>query len=348
VPVEAATFAQIWPALSPHLNADLVPSDHHDWLHNVFAATPRGVAHFLGFETRLGNKTGPTDCALSLTPSGARLLAGYDGDRPPALSGPAWDRLGSFLRLWAGDPQSSFADATRIWLEFDMQAGALAPNVLFGYWPRTHEPWRTRHWLLKEAIPTLLGQPLPTAVTDNVERALDACRVCNDFQIGVMSARPVPVVRICVFDLPDDELPAYLSTIGWRGEAAGLAAFVRAFRPHADFVGLHFDAGEKIYPHAGIEPGFDLSNWGRQPHLEPRWAGQFEVLERAGLITEGKRRAMLAWPGSKILSQDRAEIALLRGLSHIKVVLRADGASEAKGYFGIAERPLVNEQRATA
>ena len=333
-----SSLAYLWPAVSPFLDTALVPQGHHQWLHRVFNNIPYALPHFLGFEVRLGAWDGATDCAISLTPDGARLLASYAADASQMRANPAWNRLRTFLTLWANSRQWSFADATRIWLEFDMGDENLAPNVLFGYRPRTHEAWRTRSWLLDAAIPALLGAPLPASVRGNINRVLDACPTSDDLQIGVMCARPVPVIRLCLFDLPDTDLPTYLSDVRWNGDATRLAAFVRDFRPHADFVGLHFDVGEMVYPHAGVEPGFSASSWSRQPHREPRWTGQFDVLSKAHLITLQQRAAMLAWPGYQRLRISGQDTAVLRGLSHLKVVLRSGGTADAKGYFGVAER----------
>jgi hypothetical protein len=211
---------------------------------------------------------------------------------------------------------------------------------MFGYWPRNHSP-RTRDWLIHEAIPAALGAPLPQATADLLATGLDACPAATDFQIGLMSARALPAVRLCVFDLPDAGLPAYLDAIGWKGDAARLAELVAAFRPHSDFVGLHFDIFGTVFPHVGIEPGFRASAWARQPHLEPRWQGQFDVLQAAGALTDARRAALHQWIGHSRL---QGETVLLRGLSHVKAVLRPDGSAEGKAYFGVAMRDMAREQ----
>lgn len=330
-----AHFDALWPALDGRFDSVLTPAAHRDWMRTFLAFVPRAASDFLGFETRLGDADGATDCAMNLNAAAAAWLTGLE-----APGGPEWDRIRHFLSLWNATAEPPGRDLTRVWLEFDQAAApALLPNLMFGYWPRQHEPLRDRDWLIDAAIPAALGAPLPAATRILLERGL-ASAAADDFQIGLMSARRVPAVRLCVFDLPDDALAQMVSAIGWRGDVGRVAELVAAFRPHADFVGLHFDLADRALPRVGIEPGFAASSWQRQPHIEPRWQGQFDVLHGCGTLTPAKRDALLRWPGHATATLDGGPAALLRGLSHLKLVLNGDGSAEAKGYYGIAIRGL--------
>ena len=339
--LETPGFDAFWPQLAAHLDAALAPIANHSWMQQFLRFVPRTATDYLGFEARLGVGDGPTDCALNLSADAIDWLTqGVAG--AAATIGSEWDRIRAFLSLWAESGTPPLSDMTRVWLEFDMAAApALRPNLMFGYWPRGHEPLRTRAWLIDRAIPAALGAPLPPVTRALLEAGLDACAEADDFQIGLMTARALPAVRLCVFDLPDGAIHTLASAIGWRGDVDRVAALVTALRPHADFVGLHFDLAGEALPRVGIEPGFVASSWRRQPHLEPRWAGQFDVLEAAGALTPPKRAALMAWPGHDRVMLGGRPTALLRGLSHVKLVLHGDGATEAKGYFGLAIRDLA-------
>jgi hypothetical protein len=333
----AARFDLVWAELTPHLDPILTPPAHRDWMRRFLSFVPQGACDFLGFEARLGGANGPTDCALNLNAAAIGWLMG--GNVP---AGAEWDRIYAFLQLWNDTAELPGRDLTRVWLEFDQAAApALLPNLMFGYWPQRHERARTRHWLLDRAIPAALGAPLPPATRALLERGLDASAVADDFQIGLMSARALPAVRLCVFDLPPAALPDLVAAIGWPGDVGRLADLAAAFRPHADFVGLHFDLAGQALPRVGIEPGFVASSWQRQPHLEPRWSGQFDALQAAGALTDAKRAALLGWPGHDRIIADGRPAALLRGLSHVKLVLGGDGMTEGKAYYGIALRSLA-------
>lgn len=337
----ATRFGALWPLLAPHLDPALAPIANRPWMRAFLDFVPRSGTDYLGFEARLGEEDGATDCALNLSAAAPGWLTdGMPG--APAPVGAEWDRIRAFLALWVESGMPPLGDMTRVWLECDMaSAPALLPNLMFGYWPRGHEPMRTRAWLLDRAIPAALGAPLPPVTRGLLEAGLDACARANDFQIGLMSARALPAVRLCVFDLPDHALEDLVAAIGWRGDVGQVAALVAALRPHADFVGLHFDLAGVALPRIGIEPGFVASSWRRQPHLEPRWTGQFDVLQDIGALAPAKRAALRAWPGHAQVMLDGQPMVLLRGLSHLKLVLKGDGSTEGKAYYGIAVRDLA-------
>lgn len=329
--------------LEPHLPAALMAPGSLPRIRQAAGFFPVFAVDFFGFECRLGSDPpGLPDCALNLTPDGARLLAGrHSTDLSGELGNGAWSRLRGFYQQWGDTRQPAYADAGCTWLELDTSAGAPAPNLLFGYWPRTQGSQRSPEWLADTILPLLLGRPPAPRLRHNLLHCLEACPPeTGDFQIGFMLSRSLQAVRLCLFDLPPGEVFPYLERIGWGGSRDELGRYLEAFRPHADFVGLHLDIGEEIYPHAGVEPNFNAGCWTRQPQTEPRWHGQLEQLLALGLMTEEQRRALLGWTGHDKVVLEGRSFLLLRGLSHVKVVLRPGSRPLAKAYFGIAHRPL--------
>jgi hypothetical protein len=310
-------------------------------LRKVARLLPIFAVDFFGFECRLGLGAAPADCAINLTPEGARMLAGQAETKAPDIfhRGP-WPRVQQFYSHWAETATTPFADAGSTWIEFDVSSGEPLPNLLFGYWPLRHKA-RPPEWLTSVIIPLLLGFPLSAQFEATLLRCFEKRPTgTEDFQVGVMLSRNLPAVRICIFDLPTDAVFPYLESIGWHGPKERLAAYLEAFRPYSDFVGLHLDVGEQVYPHIGIEPNFVAGCWSRQPPKESRWEGQFEQLRKFELLTPEKQQALLGWIGYQSFGGGSAETLLLRGLSHIKVVLRPDGQAISKAYFGVAYRTL--------
>jgi len=327
--------------VEPHLSPALVPSDGFARIREVAHLLPIFAVDFFGFECRLSEDAAATDCAINLTPDGAKMLAGrHSVPLPQALQQGAWERIREFYATWADTNTTPYADAGSTWLEFDMSGSEPAPNLLFGYWPQRSE-LRSPEWLADTIIPRLMGEPLAPAFRRNLLRCL-AVRppVTDDFQIGVMFSRKIQAVRLCVFDLPQAEIFPYLERIGWQGPKHELQAWMEGLRQHSDFVGLHLDIGADVYPHIGIEPNFVAGCWSRQPHKEPRWHGQFQYLLDLGLLAPAKKEALLSWIGHQSLSNGEQETLLLRGLSHLKVVLRPGRPALAKAYFGLAHRTL--------
>ncbi|KFE64358.1 hypothetical protein [Hyalangium minutum] len=305
---------------------------------------PRSAADFLGFECRLVESDSQTDCALNLTADGARYLAGrHEVALPEELRTESWQRVQRFYQEWGDTREPAYVDAGATWLEFDTASDELRPNLLFGYWPGKKEIRRSLPWLVQSIIPMLLGMPISQALQSNLLRCFELCPPgTDDFQVGLMIARHIQAVRLCVFDIHPDEAPAYLERVGWKGPMDEVRRTLEVLAPHADFMGLHLDVGEQLYPQIGIEPGFVAGPWARQPHLEPRWHHQFEQLVNMGLCTPSKRDALLGWVGHQRYPADSKDggLVLLRGLSHLKIVLRTGAPALAKAYFGIADRPL--------
>lgn len=330
--------------VEPHLPRVLMAPESLALIRRVTHALPLFAVDFFGFECKLGTQPGLTDCALNLLPDGARMLAGRHSVASPAeLQGSPWDRIRRFYQEWGDTRQPAYVDAPSTWLEFDTSQDKLAPNLLFGYWPRQTEAQRPLEWLVDTIVPLLLGKPVSLKFRQSLAHCLNARPPeTNDFQVGMMLSRDLQVVRVCVFDLPRKDVLPYLDRVGWKGDGAQLCEYLDAFRPHADFIGLHLDVGEEVYPHIGVEPNFKAGCWTRQPHREPRWEGQFEQLQRFGLLTPEKKQALLSWIGHQNIAIGEQEILLVRGLSHIKIVLRPGAQPVAKGYFGITHRALGN------
>jgi hypothetical protein len=326
------------------LPSALIAPESLPGLRKVANLFPTFAVDFFGFECRLGNGgPGLADCALNLTPDGARLLAGRYPTSLPSLAGEgqngSWSRLRTFYQEWGDTRQPPYADAGCTWLEFDTSAGAPTPNLLFGYWPRQADSRRPPEWLADTILPLLLGGPVSPWLRHNLLHCLEARPPeTDDFQVGFMLSRPLQVVRLCLFDLPAGEIVPYLERIGWSGSYEELGRCLETFRPHADFLGLHLDIGETVYPQIGIEPNYVAGCWTRQPQTEPRWHGLFEELLRLGLMTPEQRQALLGWTGHQRMLLGGHDILLLRGLSHVKVVLRPGAGPVAKVYFGISHR----------
>ncbi|MET0403490.1 MAG: hypothetical protein ABW123_13850 [Cystobacter sp.] len=337
--------------VEPHLHSLLMSPGSLSSIKNAARLLPRFAVNFFGFECRLGEDAAATDCALNLTAEGARFLAGRHAQAlPPELRTDAWSRVQRFYEEWGDTRDGAYADAGATWLEFDSGPARIHPNLLFGYWPHETAVRRPMPWLLDVILPQLLGMPLSEKFRANLLRCFDACPSgTDDFQIGAMIARGIQAVRLCVFDIRPDELPAFLSRAGWKGDLDEVRRYLEAFAPHADFVGVHLDVGEMLFPQIGIEPGFTAGPWARQPHLEPRWHGQFNQLVERGLCTPARRDALLSFSGYQHVPMDGEEkLVLLRGLSHLKVTLRPGVSPLAKAYFGVAHRAARTGTDATS
>jgi hypothetical protein len=121
------------------------------------------------------------------------------------------------------------------------------------------------------------------------------------------------------------------------------AEAVRYF-PLVDRLALGLDVGTRLYPRLSLELHLD-----QQPSQDRRWERLLARLHTAGLCTADQLAALLAWEGQLSPHQTpipfpirwrlRAglmgqKLALVRGLSHLKIVYQAGQAPHLKAYFG--------------
>ena len=330
------TVADALALVQPLLPSELMAPNCLSHAHKVASLLPLDAVSFFGFETRLAEGQNlSTDCALNLSASGAELMTsgnvGHGSD--------AWKKVTDFYRLWAQTHSDPFADASATWLEFDSNPQQPEPNLMFGYWPNEEKCDRPWQWMQDKLFPALFLGDYSEPLKKAVQTCYDALPASvGDFQFGLMLARPIQAIRLCIFDLPTEEMIPYLRRIGWQGDFKSLEKYLEAFAPYADFIGLHLDIAGPVLPHIGIEPNFKSGSWSRQPHREPRWHGLFDQLKRFDLMCDAKHKALLDWGGHQQVQYGATAGLLLRGLSHTKVVLAPDGSAIAKAYFGIAHR----------
>src|SRR5215472_3917374 len=88
------------PFIESHLRS-LVSDEGMARIRRLAAWLPVSAVDFFGFECRLGDLSEPVDCAINLTPDGARMLAGRHTVEPPEeMRNGCWNRLRTFYQEW--------------------------------------------------------------------------------------------------------------------------------------------------------------------------------------------------------------------------------------------------------
>lgn len=351
------TLAATLQLINPVLPSTLVSAEGAGRIKALAQYLPGAVTAFFGFECHLGDETPLADFLLAVTATegGRDILTGGNpvAGLPPLLQAqPIWQRLVNFCRCWA-DPGSPLArQIHNLWLEFDVAAqvpDVTTPNCFFGLCLRAGE---AGGWINGTALPLLRGEPLPALVE---QKLLTAFEVLPEgayvFQIGLMLARPVEAVRLCIRDIAPAQIPAYLSRLGWPGEVDHLAELITMLSQRVDRIDLDLDVGATILPKIGLECYF---NHQAQPKFEPRWQAFLDLLVDQGLCQPAKREGLLAYPGyireranaalwpphlrptSSFLGE-RYEGIFFKGLHHIKIVYQPEKPLEAKAYLYVGQ-----------
>ncbi len=292
----------------------------------------------IGFESRLASPAPTVDFAVGITaPFGSREMfagskTGVDLSAPRSAD-PAWQHFHNFSTEWA-DPASRFHNEIgTVWLEWDLDAAAErapVPNVLFGI--KATEPQR----LAEMVLHCLMGRPLLPPTRDKLAQCFAALPPQSHvFQVGVMLARHIDGVRVCVYPVQVEQIGEYLAKIGWTGPADKVADVLAPFCAFATNIALDVDVGERVSPKIGIECYLDDR---RRARVEPGWTAFLDHLVAQGMCTAAKRDALLAWPGTQHTSQFIWPSVFIRGLNHIKLVYQPGRPLEAKAYWGFAQR----------
>jgi hypothetical protein len=208
-------------------------------------------------------------------------------------------------------------------------------------------------WVLEPAIRLLRGRVLPPAAA----RAVAGCVAAlpdgaHVFQVGLMLARPVDALRLCVRDLEFSDLPGYLARVGWPGTWDEARPALAPFAALATRTALHLDVGSEVYPRIGLEcylEAPDGSDW------SPTATAFLDALAGAGLCVPSKREGLLAWPGEQRVPADsvavppgvatrsrllgRAAFTMYRReMNHVKLNFTPGRPLEAKAYVGVVLR----------
>ncbi len=323
----------------PHLPPALVAPEGLQPLRRLARALP--AVSWFGFESRLATPAATADFLIGLTASSrsGALFAGrtFDDDRASnPLAQPGWAPFRALAAEWADPTSPLSANVAIAWLEFDVASGgdALAvPNVLFG----SKAPGAAQA-VAEIGLHCLLGRPPAAGVVQRLEHCFDALPPqTRIFHIGVMLARQVEDVRVCVYPLCWEEIAPYLERIGWPGPRDDVVEVLAPFCQRAVRLGLAVDVGESVGSKIGLECYLDERP---HPRPDPRWPAFLEQLVAEGLCTVDKRDALLGWPGGQRTSRFLWPSIFLRRLNHLKLVYEPGRPLEAKAYWGVIQHWL--------
>jgi hypothetical protein len=275
-------------------------------------------------ELRLGRPcSSPVDLSVRLDARAARGLSA--AARPPHLA--------RFIGRWAA---GGWPAVRWLWLEYDLDGTLSAaarpplPSAAAGLAPGAPDA------LTSGLFAALAGHPTPAARRARLRRCLEQLPAgARLLYVFAMSSRPGRPSRIEIGGLAFDQLRSYLGRVAGSEAASrstGLEELCRGAEPHH----LAIDVSDEVAPRFGIDCSFR-----RLPHRDERWRGLLDGLVAAGLCHPGEREALLAWTGYDTFRTGFADwpasadlsCAVVRALSHVKLVSTAGRPPEAKVYL---------------
>jgi hypothetical protein len=353
-----SSLDEFFPVLEPHLPSSLVSPSYLEAARRVAASLP--PAPVAGFECRLDEPDAAADFAVGFPASSPAARALADPGRP-LPGGPAGERVRDFC-AHLGDPGSPLAEGVEeLWLEFDLaevDGSAAPPAFLFGLRPadangngRAHSPAN----VVEQAIALLDPRGLPEPLRRNLRLCHDALpRGSRLFRAGALPEHPEEAARLCATALRLEQIPDYLTRVGWEDPERQLPMILDSLSPEVTQVVLSLDvAPAGVLPRIGIECYLGDAPL---PRRDPRWERFLDHMTTAGLCRPEKRDGLLGWAGVSTPMTSRGPWprglaasappglrrtpVFLRGIDHVKLVYRPGGLLEAKGYFGFRQEWL--------
>lgn len=322
---------------SDYLDSRLVPACVFTSVSALARTLPNFSAAFL--ECRLGQNQPQVDFAVRLP-----IRSHPQNPRPPA-AGEEWAVCLDAYYQWLAENSLLPEDVGHTGLEFDIHdptESMLTPSVFFSFKSNVSN----RHNLLGVTCKVLNGQ-----LREEFASLLAHCIDCLPEQayvtyVGFMPSRARDTVRV-IASLGPDQIFKYLEKIGWPGPWEPLELLLPELSDLSDFVSLSFDVGETVKSRIGLECFLS-----RQPKYDHRWSLLLDRLVDFDLCCSGKRDALLSWPGYTYERHALSEAisatgnsswnnpflnsgALIREISHLKVLFSPDSHLEAKAYLGM-------------
>lgn len=347
--------------VEPRLGAALLDEPGRAALHRVAGRLSAHLSPFWGLEVRLGDPAPRADFLWEVTQEsgGIPTLAGRNPHDPAAgvtaalrQRSPFWHEIGRFAEEWL-DSVDWRRRLHNVWLEVDsattssdtaLDVSLDRPSLFLG--PNRSVAGSDRELLgglLAALGRRLYGLDLDQARVDAVADTLPG--EAQVFQMGVMGARAIPAVRLCVKSLDTGPIVRWLAVIGWPGDRARLCGTLARLKPLCGEIAFDVDVlPDRVGPKLGLEM------YGARPTLSMDvWQPLLDELGARGLTRADKLAALRDFPSYQRYRQvdvwrrtpPLGYPVLATNLHHLKLVVVGDAAVEAKAYLGIY-RPLMD------
>ena len=355
-----ARLSDVLALVEPRLGAALLDAPGRAALHYVADRISAHLSPFWGLELRLGDPAPRADFLWEVSKGngGIPTLAGRNPHDPAAgvtralrQRSPFWHEVGRFAGEWLDNPDWR-RRLGNIWLEVD-SATVSSEATLDAYLDRPSLFWGPTRSVagsdreLLGHLATLgrlfYGLELDQARIDAVAHTIPAQGMV--FQVGVMGARTIPAMRLCVKDLDPGAMEGWLAAIGWPGDRLRLRDTLARLSPLCGEVALNVDIlPDRVGPKLGLE----IYSPRRTLSIDT-WQPLHDELIARGLARADKLAALEDFPSYQRYRQINVwrrtpplgYPVLVTNLHHLKLVVVGDAVIEAKVYLGVF-RPVID------
>jgi len=341
-----------------HIPNEIISTDNYGEIQELAEYFNNNITSFFGFETNLIDNISKSDYLFA--------VSSKNGEREELLNilqnnsfserinhTHSWRNIKKFTEQWSEPNTIINENVLGLWFEFDTSksfSSLPVPNIFFQIEKlRLDAEEKKKYWISRKAIPMLTGKKLSKQVEmkliESVEKLPQGTSVVH---FGLMLSRENTGIRIVVNRIKPSDVIPYLHSIGWNHEKKELAHILNEIAKYSSRIILHLNINDKVDKKIGIECSFSYDKY----HMETKWEKFLNFLERNDLCTTEKKEALLNFVGvefnhssaifnpneyqpSVMIHKNSKSTALVRYLSHIKIVYDPNKPLVAKAYPGV-------------
>jgi len=353
--------AQFLSSVESFIPKNLIASQNFKEMQNLASYFSGGITSFFGFESVLDSADAQADYLFAVSSRKGEREAFTEmlknGLFPTKfMNQDVWKHIREFATQWANPDSILYNKVLGLWLEFDMVGlSSEAPiPCIFIQTPSlridTPEDLNEFTKLTTSALPLLTGQSVSEKIQKQMIKALQELpKGSGLMDVGVMLSRAVTGIRYCIVRISPNEIIPYLTALGWSDNDEQVSTLLKELEAHVTRLVLHINITEEgVDQKIGIECSYSPDCY----HLETRWSAFLDYLIKKGVCLPEKKESLLSFSGvekedssndfnlnsyqvSVKIQDDDFSSALVRFISHIKLVYNPNSPIQAKAYAGV-------------
>ena len=346
--------------IESHIPGELVSSKNFDEIKNLANHFTGGLTSFFGFESRLSDSKARSDYLFAVSSmKGERealLNLIKNGNLPkPFHNKSEWKQICNFATAWADSKSILHDNVLGLWFEFDTSSHSSEmpiPNIFLQIKKlriETPEDIKKLSWITHIALPLLTGQHLSKKMEKGLIRSIQQLpEGTSVIHVGTMLKREVSGIRIVINRIKPEQIIPYLKSLGWSDETEELSLLLEELENYVSRMILHINVGEDVGSRIGLECSFSKDQY----HQETGWSNFLNYLSEKKLCLPEKKSALLNFLGAEqentnqdfdsesyipsvMIPDNNFSSALVRYISHIKIVYEPNNPLEVKAYPGV-------------
>lgn len=347
--------------IEPNVPGELISPKNFEAIRKFASHFCGNITNFFGFETKLDSSQGLADYLFAVSSRKGEREALVEMLKDESITAALmdrgeWQHIRNFVTEWANPDSPLYNRVLGFWFEFDkVEVSSEIPiPCVFIQTPflRIDKPEDMEEftWLTTSALPLLTG----CCVSEKIERWMIQIlqklpKGCGLMDVGVMLSRAGTGVRFCIVRISPKQIIPYLTSLGWSDKDDKLSILLEELEEQVTRFVLHINITEEGVDHKiGIECSYSPDQY----HLEKRWGSFLDYLIKKGVCLPERMQALLSFSGveyedsSKEFDLNTYQVsakiqgnifsgALVRFISHVKLVYKPDCPIQAKAYSGV-------------